>query len=60
MVLTMTMVMVGRPTSAQTRSTELSRGPVCAVVRAERAYGNEILPGAPQGLALRGRSRWAR
>eukprot|EP00969_Alexandrium_andersonii_P261243 11549262-Alexandrium_andersonii.AAC.1 len=43
------MAMVRRPTWAQTRSPELSRGPFCTVLRAEREYGNEDLPGAPKG-----------
>eukprot|EP00969_Alexandrium_andersonii_P051519 2262728-Alexandrium_andersonii.AAC.1 len=47
MVLTISMVMVGRPKSAQTRPPELSRGPFCAALRAEREYDNENLPGAP-------------
>eukprot|EP00969_Alexandrium_andersonii_P331444 14648931-Alexandrium_andersonii.AAC.1 len=38
-----------RPKSAQTRSSELSRGPCCAVFRAEREYGNENLARAPEG-----------
>eukprot|EP00969_Alexandrium_andersonii_P171164 7566246-Alexandrium_andersonii.AAC.1 len=37
------------PTSAETRSSKLSRGPICAVFWA-REQGNENLPGAPQGL----------
>eukprot|EP00969_Alexandrium_andersonii_P023031 1007417-Alexandrium_andersonii.AAC.1 len=49
MMLTITMVMVVRPTSAQTRPPDLSRGPFCAVVRAERECGNDNLHGAPQG-----------
>eukprot|EP00969_Alexandrium_andersonii_P052216 2292279-Alexandrium_andersonii.AAC.1 len=49
MVLTISMVVGGRPKSAQTRSPELSRCPSCAAFRAEREYGNEKLPGAPQG-----------
>eukprot|EP00969_Alexandrium_andersonii_P179888 7951381-Alexandrium_andersonii.AAC.1 len=48
MVLTIIMVTVLWPTSAQTRCPELSRGPFCAAVRAEREYGNESLPGAPE------------
>eukprot|EP00969_Alexandrium_andersonii_P312927 13826768-Alexandrium_andersonii.AAC.1 len=49
MLLTLIVVMARRPTSAQTRSPELSRVPFCAAVRAERKYGNENLPGAPEG-----------
>eukprot|EP00969_Alexandrium_andersonii_P034960 1530079-Alexandrium_andersonii.AAC.1 len=60
MVLTITMVMVGRPTSAQTRPPELWRGPFCVVVRAAREYGNENFSGARLGLVLDGCSRWAR
>eukprot|EP00969_Alexandrium_andersonii_P265763 11744933-Alexandrium_andersonii.AAC.1 len=37
------------PQSAQTRSPELTRGPFCAMFRAEREYGNENLLGAPEG-----------
>eukprot|EP00969_Alexandrium_andersonii_P201458 8901953-Alexandrium_andersonii.AAC.1 len=37
------------PKPAQTRPLELTKGPFCAVSRAEREYGNENLPGAPQG-----------
>eukprot|EP00969_Alexandrium_andersonii_P107660 4749793-Alexandrium_andersonii.AAC.1 len=47
MVLTITMVLVRTPKWAQTGSPELSRVPFCAVVRAEREYGNENIPGAP-------------
>eukprot|EP00969_Alexandrium_andersonii_P052171 2290808-Alexandrium_andersonii.AAC.1 len=50
MVLTITMVMVGRPKSTQTRPRELLRGPFCAVFRAEREYGNENLARARLGL----------
>eukprot|EP00969_Alexandrium_andersonii_P324935 14357900-Alexandrium_andersonii.AAC.1 len=49
MVLNDTWVMVGEPTSAQTRTPKLSRGPFCAVVRAERKTGNGNLSGTPQG-----------
>eukprot|EP00969_Alexandrium_andersonii_P102328 4516487-Alexandrium_andersonii.AAC.1 len=49
MVLTIMMVMVRRPSFAQTRPPELSRGPFCAMFRAEREYGNEDLAGAPEG-----------
>eukprot|EP00969_Alexandrium_andersonii_P353779 15440668-Alexandrium_andersonii.AAC.1 len=49
MVLTITMVMVGRPKIVSDAVPGLSDGPFCAVVRAEREYGNEKLPGAPQG-----------
>eukprot|EP00969_Alexandrium_andersonii_P306376 13544505-Alexandrium_andersonii.AAC.1 len=59
MVLTVMMVMVRTPKPAQTRSPELSRGPFCAIVRAEREHGNESLPGARLGLVLDGCSRWA-
>eukprot|EP00969_Alexandrium_andersonii_P353295 15439551-Alexandrium_andersonii.AAC.1 len=34
--------------------TAISRGPFCAVVRAEREYGNDNLPGARLGLVLDG------
>eukprot|EP00969_Alexandrium_andersonii_P007210 314387-Alexandrium_andersonii.AAC.1 len=49
MALTIILVMVSRPTSAQAWSPELSRGPFCVVVRAEREHGNENLSGAPEG-----------
>eukprot|EP00969_Alexandrium_andersonii_P186828 8255084-Alexandrium_andersonii.AAC.1 len=49
-VLTISTVMGERPTSAQTRPPELSRGPFCAVFRAEFEYGNENLRGARLGL----------
>eukprot|EP00969_Alexandrium_andersonii_P267172 11806586-Alexandrium_andersonii.AAC.1 len=49
MVLIIALVMVRTSKSALTRSPELSRGPFCTSVRAEREYGNENLPGAPQG-----------
>eukprot|EP00969_Alexandrium_andersonii_P346825 15333195-Alexandrium_andersonii.AAC.1 len=52
MVLTITMVLVRRPKSAQARCPELFRGPVCAVVRAEREYGNENLARARLGLVF--------
>eukprot|EP00969_Alexandrium_andersonii_P041486 1818584-Alexandrium_andersonii.AAC.1 len=52
MVLTIMMVMVRKPKSAQTRYPELSRGRFCACVRAEREYGNENLRGARFGLVL--------
>eukprot|EP00969_Alexandrium_andersonii_P228516 10091907-Alexandrium_andersonii.AAC.1 len=35
--------------SAQGRAPELSRHPFCESFRAEREYGNENLPGAPDG-----------
>eukprot|EP00969_Alexandrium_andersonii_P103960 4587188-Alexandrium_andersonii.AAC.1 len=38
------------PKQAWTRSPELSRGPFCAAVRAQREYGDENLPGACLGL----------
>eukprot|EP00969_Alexandrium_andersonii_P057275 2525492-Alexandrium_andersonii.AAC.1 len=60
MVLTIMMVLVRGPKWAQTRSPELLRSSFCAVVRAEREYGNENLAGALQGSCLCGRSRWAR
>eukprot|EP00969_Alexandrium_andersonii_P206397 9119019-Alexandrium_andersonii.AAC.1 len=40
--------MARRPTSAQTRYPELSRGTLCVFIRAKREYGNENLPGTPQ------------
>eukprot|EP00969_Alexandrium_andersonii_P312386 13802281-Alexandrium_andersonii.AAC.1 len=52
MVLTITMLMVRKPKSAQTRSTELPRGPFCATVCPEREYGIENLRGARLGLVL--------
>eukprot|EP00969_Alexandrium_andersonii_P114790 5076078-Alexandrium_andersonii.AAC.1 len=52
MVLTVVTVLVRRPRWAQTRSPEVSRGPFCAVVRAERGYGNENLLGASWGLVF--------
>eukprot|EP00969_Alexandrium_andersonii_P027091 1181389-Alexandrium_andersonii.AAC.1 len=48
------MMVVTSPTEAQNRSPVLSRGPFCAVLRAEREYGNENLPGARFGLVLDG------
>eukprot|EP00969_Alexandrium_andersonii_P303169 13401078-Alexandrium_andersonii.AAC.1 len=49
--LLMTMVAVTAiPRWAQNWSSQLSRGPFCAVVRAEREYGNDNLPGARSGL----------
>eukprot|EP00969_Alexandrium_andersonii_P151234 6687237-Alexandrium_andersonii.AAC.1 len=44
--------MVRKPKSAETRPAELSRGPFCAVLRAEREDGNENLLGAPWVLAF--------
>eukprot|EP00969_Alexandrium_andersonii_P196574 8685212-Alexandrium_andersonii.AAC.1 len=38
-----------RKNMAQTRSPKLSRGPFRATVCAEREYGNENPPGAPEG-----------
>eukprot|EP00969_Alexandrium_andersonii_P279617 12359720-Alexandrium_andersonii.AAC.1 len=52
MVLAIMTVLVRKSTWAQTRSPELSRGPFCAVVRAEREHGNDNLPGAPWGLVV--------
>eukprot|EP00969_Alexandrium_andersonii_P212839 9398208-Alexandrium_andersonii.AAC.1 len=52
MVITITMVMVRRPRSAQTRCPELLRGRFCAVVRAERESGNENLARARLGLVF--------
>eukprot|EP00969_Alexandrium_andersonii_P297899 13166755-Alexandrium_andersonii.AAC.1 len=49
LVLTIIMVMVPLPTSAEERHPELSRGPFCAIVRAVRECGNENLPGPPDG-----------
>eukprot|EP00969_Alexandrium_andersonii_P283629 12538906-Alexandrium_andersonii.AAC.1 len=49
----MDMIMVlatASPKQARNRSSELSRGLFCAVVRAEREYGHENLPGARLGL----------
>eukprot|EP00969_Alexandrium_andersonii_P364116 15463436-Alexandrium_andersonii.AAC.1 len=54
----MVVLAFARPKQAQNRSSELSRGPFRAVVRAEREYGNENLPGAPLGLVLDGFSSW--
>eukprot|EP00969_Alexandrium_andersonii_P164754 7282923-Alexandrium_andersonii.AAC.1 len=48
--IVMMMVVMARPKQAQNRSPELSRGPFCAVVRAEREYFNENLPRARLGL----------
>eukprot|EP00969_Alexandrium_andersonii_P323080 14275395-Alexandrium_andersonii.AAC.1 len=48
--------MVRRPSWAQTPSPKLSRGPFCAVVRAEREYGSEDLPRVPEsscGVGIR-------
>eukprot|EP00969_Alexandrium_andersonii_P341020 15073643-Alexandrium_andersonii.AAC.1 len=50
-----TMVMItvlatASPKQARNRSSELSTGPSCAAVRAEREYGHENLPGARLGL----------
>eukprot|EP00969_Alexandrium_andersonii_P122196 5402036-Alexandrium_andersonii.AAC.1 len=44
------MVMARRHAWAKPGSLELSRGPLCTVVRAEREYGNGILPRAPDGF----------
>eukprot|EP00969_Alexandrium_andersonii_P254614 11254166-Alexandrium_andersonii.AAC.1 len=49
MVLKIVMVRIRMLKSAQTRSLKLSKCPFCDVVRAEREYGNESLPGAPMG-----------
>eukprot|EP00969_Alexandrium_andersonii_P008552 373077-Alexandrium_andersonii.AAC.1 len=49
MGLTSMMVLVRMSTWAQTWCPNLLRGPFCAVVRAEREYGNENLPGAREG-----------
>eukprot|EP00969_Alexandrium_andersonii_P311321 13756606-Alexandrium_andersonii.AAC.1 len=49
MVMTM-VVVTASPKPAQNWSSELSRCPFCAVVRAEREYGHENLPGARLGL----------
>eukprot|EP00969_Alexandrium_andersonii_P235659 10404476-Alexandrium_andersonii.AAC.1 len=46
------MVMVGKPKSAQTPRPDLSRGPFCAMFRAEREYDNENLPRAPEGSSF--------
>eukprot|EP00969_Alexandrium_andersonii_P160632 7097857-Alexandrium_andersonii.AAC.1 len=51
MVLTTVMFLARRLTWAQTRSSELSRGPVCAAVRAEREDGNERPPGSSPRIA---------
>eukprot|EP00969_Alexandrium_andersonii_P055964 2466413-Alexandrium_andersonii.AAC.1 len=59
----MVMIMVlatASPRQARNRSLELSRGPFCAVVRAERGCGHENLPGARLGLVLDGFSSWTR
>eukprot|EP00969_Alexandrium_andersonii_P250277 11060807-Alexandrium_andersonii.AAC.1 len=48
MVLNNMIVMVRRPRGAQTRSPEFWRAPFCAIARAEREYGSEDLPGAPE------------
>ena len=55
--LVVMMVVVASPKQAQNRSPDLSRGPFCAVVRAEREYGNESLPGALQKGVLHPMSR---
>eukprot|EP00969_Alexandrium_andersonii_P123895 5475219-Alexandrium_andersonii.AAC.1 len=44
------------PRQDRNRSSELSRGPFCAVVRAAREYGHENLPGARLGPVLDGLS----
>eukprot|EP00969_Alexandrium_andersonii_P042778 1876224-Alexandrium_andersonii.AAC.1 len=43
-------VVMASPKQAQNRPPERSRSPFSAAVRAERAYGNENLPGAHSGL----------
>eukprot|EP00969_Alexandrium_andersonii_P105255 4644501-Alexandrium_andersonii.AAC.1 len=42
-------VLVRRPTRAQTRSPQHSRGPFRAIFCAECEHGNENLPGAAEG-----------
>eukprot|EP00969_Alexandrium_andersonii_P223304 9862760-Alexandrium_andersonii.AAC.1 len=53
MVMTMVVVTTS-PKRAQNWYSKLSRGPFCAVGRAEREYGNEHLPRARLGLVLDG------
>eukprot|EP00969_Alexandrium_andersonii_P221814 9796502-Alexandrium_andersonii.AAC.1 len=42
-------VATASPSRAQNWSSELLRGPFRVIVRAERRYSNETLPGAPEG-----------
>eukprot|EP00969_Alexandrium_andersonii_P023069 1008986-Alexandrium_andersonii.AAC.1 len=49
--MVMQMVLVtASPKQVRNRSSELSRGPFCAVVRAEGEYGHENLPRARLGI----------
>eukprot|EP00969_Alexandrium_andersonii_P366815 15469322-Alexandrium_andersonii.AAC.1 len=59
-MLTITMVLAGRPTSAGARPPEISRGPFCAADRAERECGNENLPEARQGSLCEVVRAWRR
>eukprot|EP00969_Alexandrium_andersonii_P362741 15460364-Alexandrium_andersonii.AAC.1 len=59
-VVVVVVVVMASPKQAQNRSPELSRGPFCAALRAERECGNENLPGARLGLVLDSFSGWAR
>eukprot|EP00969_Alexandrium_andersonii_P024656 1076229-Alexandrium_andersonii.AAC.1 len=53
MVMTMVVAMAS-PKQARNRSSELSRGPFCAVFRAEHEYGHKTPTGARLGLVLDG------